>query len=1127
MRARVFSLVLFFCMCGAAISDTNASTLQKQMYRIEQATPEILQAVASSGVDVVTVRGLGAAQNWRPRGMAEIDLALTPLQLAQLQALGLNLRPIADEAHEQWQRVQDAPQRDRNYHNYTALTALLQSWVATYPSICRMYSAGLSVQGRELWVLKITDNPDENEDEPEIKYVATMHGNEALGTEMLLSLAEDLLMDYGTDTRLTTLVNGMEIHLLFMMNPDGNTAGTRTNAHGVDLNRNFPDPFTSPNNTGVGREAETAAVIAWTQGKDFDLSINFHTGALLVNYPFDNNASGSSVYTPCPDDDLFIQMALSYSTPNSPMYNGAFPQGISNGADWYAVSGGMQDWNYRYEGGMEVVVELSDTYMPDVIQLPTYYNNNRESMLAYMEWAFRGVRGVVTSAATGLPLPGVEVRVTGRDYATWSAAGVGDYHRILLPGTYSLTFSKAGYVSQTITGVTVASGAATVHNVALQPVVAAPDLSLGAVTVVDGGNGRLDPGETATVQIQVSNVGTTNATALNGVLSSSSAYITVNSGSQAYGTVAPGGSATASYSVSASASTPAGETVAFNLAASCTELTEQLPFALSVGLVTEDFESGSLSAWPWIQGGNANWTASTTLPYAGTYCGRSGVITDSQTSAMSLTLNFASAGTVSFAVKASTESNYDFLRFSVDGVVQASWSGNQAWTVVSFPVSAGVHVLRWSYEKDSSLSTGDDAGYIDNILFPPVAAMPQADWVVTPSAISASLLPGGSVNQSITLQNAGSADLTWTGQVHLDGLVAQSFGDLKLPKGVEDRRSVPALRNAGGPDTYGYTWADSRQPSGGPVYSWVEISGLGTALTAGDDQNYGPFNLGFSMPWYGNSYSTVRICSNGFLSFTATETAYSNTGIPNSGVPNNLIAPYWDDLDPTRGGTIYWWDDPAADRFIVEFNAVRHYSGTATETFQVILTGDGAVVFQYRTINTTASTSCTVGIENATGTDGLQCVMNATGFLVNNLAVQFTPPVLTTPWAVLSPLAGTVAAGGSASLNVALSAVDLVDGVYTGTLALASNDPDTPTRNLPLTLTVSSTVDPVTDLLLVATSGTVSLSWSAVPGATGYKVYQQPVAGGAWTLVGTTATPGWSTGHTSDDGEIYRVTATR
>ncbi len=1127
MRAWALILVLLFGVARAGVADTFSTSSAKQMYRIQQATPEILHQVTASGVDVVTVRGLGSARAWQPRGVAEIDLSLTDKEAGILRGQGLRLTPIADEAHEQWRQAMERPERDRVYHGYTSLTSLMQGWVASYPNICRMYSIGQSVQGRELWVLKISDNPDVNEDEPEVKYVGTMHGNEAIATEMLVYLAEDLLGDYGTDTRLTALVNGMEIHLLLMMNPDGNTSGTRTNAHGVDLNRNFPDPYTSPNNSGVGREPETAAVIAWTQGKDFDLSANFHSGALLVNYPFDNNPSGSSVYTACPDDDLFIQTSLSYSTPNLPMYNGDFPQGITNGADWYAVSGGMQDWNYRYEGGMEVVVELSDIYMPDALQLPTYYTNNRESLLAYTEWAFRGVRGIVTSAATGLPLPGVEVRVTGRDFATWSAAGVGDYHRILLPGTYSITFSKTGYVSQTLTGVTVASGSATVRNVALQPVVTAPDLSLGVVTVVDGGNGRLDPGETATLQIPLSNVGTTNATALAGLLSSSSPYITVTSGSMSYGTLAPGASATASFGISVSASTPVGSAVPFSLAGTCTELEETLPFALNVGLVTEDFESGTLSAWPWVQGGNGNWTASTTLPFEGSYCARSGLISHNQTSQMSLTLNFASSGTVAFAVKASTESNYDFLRFSVDGVVQGSWSGTQAWTQVSFPVTTGVHVLRWSYEKDGSVSTGEDACSIDAITFPPVAAMPQADWLVSPASISASLLPGGSTSQSLSLQNVGSADLVWTAQVLLDGRVAQGYPDLKLPKGVEDRRSVPATRNAGGPDSYGYVWADSRQPNGGPLFSWVEISSLGTALTAGDDQNYGPFNLGFSMPWYGNTHNTVRICSNGWISLTATETAYANAGLPSTGTPNNLIAPFWDDLDPTRGGTIYWWDDPAADRFIVEYSAVRHYAGTATETFQVILNGDGSVVFNYLTVNATASNSCTVGIENATGTDGLQCVMNALGFLVNNLAIRFTPPVLTTPWAVLSPLSGTVAMGGSATLNLALSAEDLVDGIYTGSIALASNDPDTPTRSLPLTLTVSSTVDPVTDLVIAVNGGVLTLSWSAVPGATGYRVYQRPAAGGAFVLVGTVSTPGWSTGHSSDEGEVYQVSATR
>lgn len=1121
MRAWLFTIVLFLSTAFA----TESAPVEKNLFRIEHATPEILQQVNQTGVDITRVRGLGSARNWRPNGMAEIELWLSPSELNMLQDMGLSPVQIPDEAKAMWQRLQEQPERERDYHNHALLTSFLQSYAASYPNLCRLYSIGQSVQGRDLWVMKITDNPDLNEDEPEFKYISTMHGNEPIGTELLLFLLDDLLVDYGSDTRITNLVNGMEIHLLFMMNPDGNNSGVRTNANGVDLNRNFPDPYTSPNNTTVGRQAETAAVMLWTQGKDFVMSANFHTGALLVNYPYDNNASGSSVYTISPDDDVYIQTSTTYSINNPPMYNGEFPNGISNGADWYAMSGGMQDWNYRYEGGMEVTIELSDTYWPDPSTLPTYWSNNRESLLSYMEWAWRGVRGIVTNASTGLPLSGVDVRVTGRDVSTWSAAVVGDYHRILLPGDYTLTFSKSGYISQTLTHVVVGGAAATVLNVALQPLVAAPDFSLGSPTVADGGNGRLDPGESATISLPLQNVGTVSATSLVASLSSGSPWVTVTGGPQNLGTLLPEQSTMASFTVLVNASAPLGSVLDFQLTASSTQLTENLPFSLSVGLIVEDFESGGFLEWPWIQSGTAPWSMSSAA-YEGSWCARSGVVGNSQNSRMALTQTFLSAGTVDFRARISTETNYDFLKVYLDGVSQISLSGVIAWANYSIPVSAGAHTLMWSYEKDGSQTGGEDAVFVDFIQLPPVAPTPRPDWVVNPGAVDASLMPGQTGNQTLQIQNIGAATLNWAATLSLDNreAMAGQLPEMKLAKGEEDPRHDSAGRNSGGPDAFGYSWVDSRS-AGGPAYSWVEINTIGTALTAADDVNYGPFNLGFSLPFYGTFYSSVRISTNGFLSFTDTESAYSNVQLPGSAIPNNLIAPFWDDLDPTRGGTIYYWDDPAADRFIVEFKNVRHYSGTTTESFQVILLPDGSITFQYQTASTT--NSCSVGIENASGTDGLGLCYNSSGFLVNSLAVRFTAPPLTQPWAVLSPLSGSVAAGSATDLTLALSAEDLADGLYTGTISLTSNDPDTPSRTIPLSLTVSSQVDPVTDLQIQAGDGSIELLWSAVPNATGYRIYRSPDGLAGWTLAGTTASANWSTPHAGDEVAVFRVTVLR
>jgi hypothetical protein len=194
-----------------------------------------------------------------------------------------------------------------------------------------------------------------------------------------------------------------------------------------------------------------------------------HTGSLVVNYPYDANASGAYVYTPTPDDDLFIHISEEYSQHNEPMWNSSyFYHGITNGADWYVIYGGMQDWNYVYMGCNEVTLELSNTKIPSASQIPTYWSQNRDSMLAYMATCLIGVRGIVTDAGTGEPLAAT-VTVAGRNHEVYTDPDMGDYHRMLLPGTYNLTFEADGYDPVTVSGVVVSSGDATRLDVALNP----------------------------------------------------------------------------------------------------------------------------------------------------------------------------------------------------------------------------------------------------------------------------------------------------------------------------------------------------------------------------------------------------------------------------------------------------------------------------------------------------------------------------------------------------------------------------------------------------------------------------------------------------------------------------------
>lgn len=166
---------------------------------------------------------------------------------------------------------------------------------------------GDSVQNRKLWVMEVTDNPGIHEPgEPEMKYIGNIHGNEAVGREVLLQLIKHLCENYKSDDDVRELVDKTRIHILPSINPDGyELARThkksenpdvtedvigRLNANGVDLNRNFPDQFFD--SAELNAEPESLAIMEWLKKYPFTLSASFHSGALVVTYPFDDSPSG-------------------------------------------------------------------------------------------------------------------------------------------------------------------------------------------------------------------------------------------------------------------------------------------------------------------------------------------------------------------------------------------------------------------------------------------------------------------------------------------------------------------------------------------------------------------------------------------------------------------------------------------------------------------------------------------------------------------------------------------------------------------------------------------------------------------------------------------------------------------
>lgn len=342
------------------------------------------------------------------------------------------------------------PGFEDDFHDYNETIAAMNQAALDHPDIVRLSVLGLSVEGRYIMGARITDNPDIEEDEPEFRVIGLHHGDELMGTEINLLLLDYLTDNYGSDPTITSLVDGVETWIIPMMNPDGRMATpypTRGNANGVDLNRDYGYMW-NMNSPGVFSQPETRAIRTHGLDNNFLLSLSFHTSGDIVNYVW--NYSG----VPTPDDDIVAALSQEYGS-----YNGYW---VVHGYYWYQTYGDCNDWSYGSRSDIDWTIEVADANIAGV------WNDNRDAIIALMLHANEGLTGRVTDSSTGDP---VEALITVEEigYPWYNDSVRGDYHRLLFPGTYTVTVSSPGYVDTTITGVSVGERAPTLLDVALEP----------------------------------------------------------------------------------------------------------------------------------------------------------------------------------------------------------------------------------------------------------------------------------------------------------------------------------------------------------------------------------------------------------------------------------------------------------------------------------------------------------------------------------------------------------------------------------------------------------------------------------------------------------------------------------
>jgi hypothetical protein len=234
-------------------------------------------------------------------------------------------------------------------------------------------------------------------------------------------------------------------------------------------------------------------------------------------------------------------------------------------------------------------------------------------------------------------------------------------------------------------------------------------------------NGRLDPGETASMIFKIINQGDLPSEAIEINIEADNQLITFNTNSFSAPALAAGDHLFAEFLVSVHNSVPMASISRFNLSTLSGPYELMDSFDLKIGLILEDWSTGDFSQFPWQFGGSHDWLIVSDNAYEGSYSAKSGNISHNSFSSLFVQMHVISDDSISFYRKVSSENNYDWLEFWIDNIRLGRWSGQRDWERLSYPVSAGERTFRWVYIKDESMSMGEDCGWIDKIEFPAVA----------------------------------------------------------------------------------------------------------------------------------------------------------------------------------------------------------------------------------------------------------------------------------------------------------------------------------------------------------------------------------------------------------------------
>lgn len=389
-RRRAFILVAVMMLIIVLFSHVPAAQSQGpepqlKMAIIEVDAPGQLQKLGQMGFDIAAVRK--GPETVGPRGISgptyRVEAVISNAQGNKLDQEGFSWSEVPGKGP-----THKIGSPYDVYHSYdepiSGIRAQVRRAASDYPHLAQVTTIGQTIQHRPILAVKLT-NEKTGGDKPQVLFHATTHAREWVATEMAMRLMEYLTSNYGTDARVTNLLDTTEIWIIPVVNPDGyqytftnerlwrknlrdnNGDGQITLVDGVDLNRNFDSHWgydnegsssAWPNETYRGpapnSEPETQALVAFIESNDFEFAVSYHTYSNLILYPW-----GWQVRTPSLDDPIFVAQAGTDATPA--IFDSLLGQGYDPGvgADLYTTNGEFTDWAYEKLGIPAYTVELT------------------------------------------------------------------------------------------------------------------------------------------------------------------------------------------------------------------------------------------------------------------------------------------------------------------------------------------------------------------------------------------------------------------------------------------------------------------------------------------------------------------------------------------------------------------------------------------------------------------------------------------------------------------------------------------------------------------------------------------------------------------------------------------------